>query len=402
MVNHRAQNGFWHRPQRVWLRRALFQVHLWVGIVLSLYCVLIGVSGSVLVFEDELAEWSYPNWMKTTGSIQLITAKSVSRASETIQSANPSWHLGYLYSPGVRGTNYVGVLSQAGKYRYAFASSHDFRALGGMPLDQGWLNWVADLHFRLLGGPIGFIVNGIGALCLLILCLSGIVIWWPGVQKWTRALTVNFGRRWRRINFDLHSAIGFWTIAIMALWALSGVYFVWPQAFVSAVSVFSKSTNASAPQIKLDAGSSAVRELPLETWIAAGLESDPTARIQAISFGEKQEPSAVMLTHGDGHDFLHTTWVYVDPHNKKIVGFWRTGENKTVGDWFIWLLEPLHFGTYWGMGVKILWAALGIMLPLLSVTGVLMYWNRYLRHKWRSLKTERHAVPEEQFARQEQ
>jgi uncharacterized iron-regulated membrane protein len=38
------------------------------------------------------------------------------------------------------------------------------------------------------------------------------------------------------------------------------------------------------------------------------------------------------------------------------------------------------------MGVKIIWAILGIMLPVLAVTGVLMYWNRYLSKKWRSLK----------------
>ena len=43
------------RPQIVWLRKALFQVHLWTGIGLGLYVLLMSVTGSALVFRRELA-----------------------------------------------------------------------------------------------------------------------------------------------------------------------------------------------------------------------------------------------------------------------------------------------------------------------------------------------------------
>src|SRR5579863_5095324 len=42
------------RPQNVWLRRALFQVHLWTGIGLGLYILLMSVTGSALVFRREM------------------------------------------------------------------------------------------------------------------------------------------------------------------------------------------------------------------------------------------------------------------------------------------------------------------------------------------------------------
>ena len=45
---------FVHRPQRLWVRQFNFQVHLWVGIILSLYMIVIGVTGSILVFRTEL------------------------------------------------------------------------------------------------------------------------------------------------------------------------------------------------------------------------------------------------------------------------------------------------------------------------------------------------------------
>ncbi|HTF66243.1 MAG TPA: PepSY-associated TM helix domain-containing protein [Edaphobacter sp.] len=56
----------------------------------------------------------------------------------------------------------------------------------------------------------------------------------------------------------------------------------------------------------------------------------------------------------------------------------REGHSET---WIMWSMHPLHFGTLWGMPFKILWFLLGLSLAVLSVTGVLMYWNRYLRHK---------------------
>src|SRR5262245_53160473 len=45
----------WMRqPQRVWLRRALFQVHLWTGLGLGLYLVMLSITGSALVYRNDL------------------------------------------------------------------------------------------------------------------------------------------------------------------------------------------------------------------------------------------------------------------------------------------------------------------------------------------------------------
>jgi hypothetical protein len=46
--------GFVRRPQRVWLRRLSFQLHLWIGLILTVYWVIICLTGSILVFREEL------------------------------------------------------------------------------------------------------------------------------------------------------------------------------------------------------------------------------------------------------------------------------------------------------------------------------------------------------------
>src|SRR5262245_36870562 len=45
---------FLYQPQRVWLRRALFQIHLWTGLALGLYVVMLSITGSALVYRAEL------------------------------------------------------------------------------------------------------------------------------------------------------------------------------------------------------------------------------------------------------------------------------------------------------------------------------------------------------------
>ena len=48
------------QPQKIWLRRALFQVHLCSGIALGLYILMMSVTGSVLVYSNELYRAATP------------------------------------------------------------------------------------------------------------------------------------------------------------------------------------------------------------------------------------------------------------------------------------------------------------------------------------------------------
>jgi uncharacterized iron-regulated membrane protein len=93
------------------------------------------------------------------------------------------------------------------------------------------IEWLVKLHSNLLSGSIGRLVNGIGAMCLTSLCLTGAVIWWPGIKHWRRSLTVNWRANFARINWDLHSALGLWSFLFILLWGISGIYFAFPQLF---------------------------------------------------------------------------------------------------------------------------------------------------------------------------
>jgi uncharacterized iron-regulated membrane protein len=94
---------------------------------------------------------------------------------------------------------------------------------------------IVNLHANLLAGSTGRLLNGIGAISLTILCLTGAVIWWPGIKYWRRSLRVEWRAHFARINWDVHSALGFWVFPFVVLWGVSGIYLALPDQFTAAL-----------------------------------------------------------------------------------------------------------------------------------------------------------------------
>ena len=97
------------------------------------------------------------------------------------------------------------------------------------------LLWMVDLHDNLLAGTIGQRLNGLGGILVTVLCISGLVIWWPGIDKWQRSLFVNWKANPQRLNWSLHTSLGFWSLAFILMWGLSGIYLGLPAPFNAVV-----------------------------------------------------------------------------------------------------------------------------------------------------------------------
>jgi len=159
-MNQEKGRSVWEQwlehPENLWVRRAFFQIHLCVGAGVGFYIVLMSITGSLIVYRNELE--------KTPSLVSSV-------------------------------------------------------------------EWIVDLHENLLFGTNGRFVNGIGAIGLILLCLTGAIIWWPGIGHWRRALTVNWKFPFARLSWDLHSALGFWGFLFVLMWGISGLYFAFPQSF---------------------------------------------------------------------------------------------------------------------------------------------------------------------------
>ena len=184
LTNRPPKASFWQRwirrPQNTWIRKAMFQIHLWVGILIGVYIVVVCVSGSALVFRNDIYD-QFEVWTK----------------------AGPTPNQQAIMKP-----SYVAM------------------------------RWLGDLHGKLLLGNDGMWYNAIGGFVTALLCVSGLVVWWPGRDRWKRALSFKFDIGWKRLNFDMHSSIGFWTFLILFVWGMTGGYFVFPEPFRAVVNTF--------------------------------------------------------------------------------------------------------------------------------------------------------------------
>jgi uncharacterized iron-regulated membrane protein len=223
------------RPQTLWIRRAIFQVHLWTGIAVGLYIVVVSLSGSAVVFRRELMRSlaNRPAVSAHDANTHRLTEEELGAAARR---AYPEFSVTTVWL-GRNGERPVDIWLARGKSEV----KHLFDPFTGADLGETItpgvrvLDWMVSLHDELLGGFTGRTVNGIGALSLVLLCLSGAVVWWPGAGSWRRSLGVQWRAGWKRVNWDLHSAIGFWSFVVVFMWAVSGVYLVFPHPFMAVV-----------------------------------------------------------------------------------------------------------------------------------------------------------------------
>jgi uncharacterized iron-regulated membrane protein len=159
------QRWIW-QPQTTWVRKAAFQVHMRSGVADGLYVLRGSLTGSVLVYRNELY-----------------------RATATDPTGD------------------------------------------SLPLGYWLVSKLLELHDDLLAGNTGRSINGIGALLVIVVAFTGIVVWWPGIKTWRRSLTVHKNTGWQRFIWHLHGMIGFWSFGFIVLFGLSGAYLGNPDWF---------------------------------------------------------------------------------------------------------------------------------------------------------------------------
>lgn len=219
--------GWVRHPQRTLLRKALFQVHLWSGIALGMYIFFISVTGSVLVYRNELLVMTTPAPLVSTATTPLLDDSALKKAA---MSAHPGFRIvRLLHPPDANRAVEVWLENDHSQIRRLIdprtgADRGSAEALG-MALVFGLMA----IHDNLLAGPSGRLVNGFAALAVLLVAVTGLVIWWPGSHRWQRSLVLRRGVGWKRFTWDLHSMMGFWSAAFILVFAASGAYLCFPE-----------------------------------------------------------------------------------------------------------------------------------------------------------------------------
>jgi uncharacterized iron-regulated membrane protein len=235
-------------------RRALIQVHLWIGIGLGLYILMMSLTGSAIVARRELTRHWIPETVAANGHARLAND-----ALRTIaQSLYPDHEISTFRvdtsplrpNPFVRGAPQPLPASLARPVEVTFVRGAEKftrrfdpftgRDLGDLfPTQYRAFLWLVDLHNNLLGGRTGRLVNGVAAVATTVLLITGLIIWWPGRgRSWRSSLWVTRRAPWRTQLRQLHNTLAIWPFLLLFLWALGGIYFAYPEPFDAVKDLF--------------------------------------------------------------------------------------------------------------------------------------------------------------------
>lgn len=355
------------------MRRLLVQVHLWVGVASGLYIFVVCLTGAALVFRLDLQRARNPHLFTPRASGLLADPVTV---MERVSRAYPDHRLSGVEAPTSRRPTYLAYVTRGREFVTVLVDPVSVEILGELPNDP-LVASVQRLHFDLMAGRTGRTVNGIGAVCILVMCASGCVIWWPGRKHVMRGFLVDVRRDTKRVIWELHRAMGIWSVAFLALFALTGLSLVFPAPFRNAVNAISPITGTRAPS-----SSPAAPDAVPPTWaslIARARQERPGHHVARV-IAPANDRAAFLVQFSSrsptpaGSDLSS---VYFDQYSGAILA--AAQPTRTAGDLVVAWTVPLHVGAFGGEPLRWIWFAFGLAPLLLFVTGMTTWWTRVVR-----------------------
>ena len=236
------------------MKKIFRKIHLWLSVPFGLIITLVCFSGAMLVFENEVNEWSRPDlyYVETVKESPL----SMDKLLEKVAMALPD-------SVSVTG---VSISSDPGR-AYQVTLSKPRRAslyvdqytgeVKGKSERSGFFMFMFRMHRWLLdsmnsgneGIFWGKMIVGVSTLLLVFVLISGIVIWWPRTRKALKnSLKITATKGWRRFWYDLHVAGGMYALIFLLAMALTGLTWSFPWYRTAFYKVFGVEVQQRAAQ----------------------------------------------------------------------------------------------------------------------------------------------------------
>ncbi len=406
-------------------------IHRWLGLAMTVFLVIVGLTGSLLAFNSELEQWNNPRLYSPPRHD--LPRLSLAELAVRAEAQEPRARVTGVVEgePGWRWISVEPRINPATGKAYpldfdqVFLDSYSGEELGKRTwgaISQGRINLVSfiyELHYSLALSMAGVWILGIVALAWTIDCFVSLYLTLPARRKkafaplggatgkswwarWSPAWKVRWNAGSYRLNFDLHRAGGLWVWAVLLMFAWSSVYMnLWD-------TVYTWGTRAvldyKAPWTEL-----AQRPVPLEQPVLGWREAQAVGerlmaeQARAHHFAV-QQPLALSLDRAHGvyqyavrssldindHDRRGMTQLFFDADSGAFkLLLLPTGQynGNTVTTW----LYALHMGNVFGMPYRIFVCALGLVIVLLSVTGVVIWLKKRRARKASAAKRMRRA-----------
>lgn len=364
-----------------WYRMNLW-IHRWVSLVVVIPFAILCITGVILIFHEEIdhALGYVPEATHANLNQQRPPSDSLAVAQQTYPDRHvvavamePEDHPNLLLIGMAKDKE---TLEQA-KWLFADMTT---ATLTEMPNERHTLTgFLLELHSQWFLGMIGELIGALIALLVFLSLVSGMVVYAPYIKK------VLFGvirrQKGQRIfQLDLHNLMG----SVILGWALVVTISGFLLGFSAVATGIWQMTELKHLQNKYAHVTTINPDLRIEQVFQAAIQHSkdwtPTTIIYPKTEYSTQGHYLVLL---QGKEGIHQKMVQVALIDAN-TGQLTTIEQAPFYLKAIFLSQPLHFGNYGGLPLKILWTLCTLLTLFITVNGAWLWWARRNSRKTRS------------------
>jgi uncharacterized iron-regulated membrane protein len=362
-------------------RRPFLLWHRWFGLAAAAWLFLLGATGSILVFYEEIDHaLNSEAFTATAGKSQpvdrIVAAALVSRPDYAVRFVNLPNEPGDVAEVHLsRRPDLPKVEGHVPAWE-VFVDPATLRVTGyrdNAAIDlsrKGIMGFFYKFHYSLhLGKTIEWVI-GLIAFLWLFDHFASVVLSFPNRAKWRESFRIRRGVSGYKLVFDWHRAGGLWLFPITLTLAISGLYFNWSDEFKATVNAISPITpRTDEATAKLPAPLVA----PPISFDRAQIAANG-AKVDGIAYNA--DKALYWVRAFDERDIGKNgrRWIFVDARNGRVVSDSHAADG-TAGDIIMAWQFPLHSGKAFGWWGRIAIFISGMMVCGFVVTGVMM-WNR--------------------------
>ncbi|EJN16246.1 putative iron-regulated membrane protein [Bradyrhizobium sp. YR681] len=371
------------------IKAVLLQVHSIAGLVLALLLALIALTGAIMSFEDEIVDHlnagimqvaprAAPVLMPDELVARLKAGQDLGKVSAVTLSSDPAAAVRVRFARDEQGARPTSL----------YVDPYDAHVLGA-PRGEEFFATVRKLHRWLLipGDAKGWgrQVTGVAALGLIVMLISGLVLRWPrragSVKMW---LKPNLGLSGRGLHRSLHAVIGTWVLPVYLVMTLTGLWYSFDWYKDGVVWLLSRPEVTAAkmqPKMSAKAPRASARPEP-----AQSIGFDPAWTTFRREEGDRFAKALLTLPAGAGTAIRIRSWgkdstldTTRDEFRIDAAGQVMSAEryaDKTFGEKIIANVLDIHRGAILGWPGKLAFMIAAALMPLFSITGILLYLSR--------------------------
>jgi uncharacterized iron-regulated membrane protein len=351
------------------LRPVLLTSHLIIGATLAPILVLLGITGAILAVQPELEDASnslltHIEPGRTPLTLQDLTAR--------LQPQYPGATLASVMFPGRTDRALQLALHRPDSADVSLVVNPYNGAILGLE-DEIWtLRPVHDFHTKLGIASFGSAITGWAAVGLLFLATTGMILWWPG-----KVFTIVRTGSARRILFHLHSALAAYSWLWLGIFGITGLVLHWQSL---AYNLVAEATNAAPlrdPSSLPAASCPADSAVGFDRLLATASAAEPGAQVTWIQGGGQPGAAVrVAFKYPEDRTPAGRTQVYLNPCSGEVLSTVSTRTApfvyRMVREWN----RELHTGDLLGWPTRLLAFFFSLTLPVVAVTGPLLWWSR--------------------------